>query len=221
MPLSWAKSVSIFHNDALRVITPQTLTPNNVCDAVKPLLAQCWSTVADGGPTLNQQCVNVSWLLDICWDTGSGIRHVRWVEENSARGLQQRLNQSQTVFLRCHVTTAPSETDAMFSLTFNVCPSVLFICGRKVLHPDGSRVFFLGIVYVSCILFYDADSFHILLFIWYVTVVFPTSPLSCSFSKIIDFTSWLKLWHRVKWGYLGQFWVFSNFTLSLLDNMYI
>ena len=26
---------------------------------------------------------------------------------------------------------------------------------------------------------------------------------------------------RVKWGYLGQFWVFSNFTLSLLDNMYI
>ena len=26
---------------------------------------------------------------------------------------------------------------------------------------------------------------------------------------------------RVKWGYLGQFWGFLNFTLSLLDNMFI
>ena len=30
---------------------------------IEPLLVQCWSTVYDAGPTLNQQWLNVSCLL--------------------------------------------------------------------------------------------------------------------------------------------------------------
>ena len=161
MPLRWAKSVWIFHNGALRVITPQTLTPNNVCC--------CWFNVDLPSQTLNQQCVNVSWLLDIGRDTGSGMRHVRWVEVNilillsfrfffslacncvSPRGSRvgqtgwhfhnfltmpgktapgdnnRDLIKVRPSFSRCHVTTAPSKSDAMFPLTFNECPLVLFM----------------------------------------------------------------------------------------------
>ena len=32
--------------------------------AVEPMLVQCWDSVADGGPTLNQHRFNISSLLD-------------------------------------------------------------------------------------------------------------------------------------------------------------
>ena len=34
---------------------------------VEPKLASGWTSVVDGGPTLNQYWVNVSWLLYCCW----------------------------------------------------------------------------------------------------------------------------------------------------------
>ena len=32
---------------------------------IQAMLFQCWATVVDGGPTLKQHCVHVSWLLGI------------------------------------------------------------------------------------------------------------------------------------------------------------
>ena len=42
--------------------TAQQNTGHN--NIIEPMLVQCWADVVDGGPTLNQHCFNVSFLME-------------------------------------------------------------------------------------------------------------------------------------------------------------
>ena len=40
---------------------------------IAPMLVLCWATIADGGPTWNQHCINIAFFLD-CWWVNIGQR---------------------------------------------------------------------------------------------------------------------------------------------------
>ena len=44
------------------VITSGSISPENTSS----MLAQCWSSVVEAGPALNENCANVSCLLGLC-----------------------------------------------------------------------------------------------------------------------------------------------------------
>ena len=57
--------------------------------AIEPLLVQCWASVVDGGPTLNQQWLNISCFLSSC--AAGRLFHA---DDNSGIGVsaQQRVS---------------------------------------------------------------------------------------------------------------------------------
>ena len=57
---------------------------------VHPLLGDCWSTVADGGPTITRQWVNISCL------PRSQLKHIALEDATEDR---QRMDQPTTVIL--------------------------------------------------------------------------------------------------------------------------